>query len=165
MAGNIITSEVLASIEFAATQFKTPLCLVMGHSRCGAMEEAVKILGKKTAPATPLLGALVDNFKIPFTQTKKAVQELTEAHLCKQEEVDFTTALTHFNVHHGVEEVLRRSPILSDLAAQGEFAAIGAYYSLSTGKVTFLPEGDDQRLAQALGTGEVPVDGIVTRKS
>ena len=160
MAGNLITPEVVASIEFAATQFKTSLCLVMGHSRCGAMIQAEKVLGKGEAPATPGLQHLLEKIRTPFEQTCNAIHTLEASGACKAEDVDFPTALTHFNVHHAVEEILNGSQPLKDLSETGTFAVIGAFYDLHSGKVTFLPEGNDERLQAALLSGEVVVPGV-----
>ena len=41
VAGNIVDMNGLASLEFAATQFGTPLILVLGHARCGAVAAAL----------------------------------------------------------------------------------------------------------------------------
>ena len=39
-AGNIVDSTVLGSIEYAVGHLKTPLIVVMGHSKCGAVTAA-----------------------------------------------------------------------------------------------------------------------------
>ncbi len=150
MAGNVVTSEVIASIEFAATQFKTALCVVMGHSKCGAMTAAESILGGKSQAPTEHLNGLIENIRAPFYKTQAAVKEIATHHHCSESDIDFTSALTHFNVRHGAESILSRSKVLSDLALQGEFATVGAYYDLHTGVVRFLPEGDEKRLVDVL---------------
>lgn len=39
-AGHLLGAEVLASIEFAITALHTPLIVVLGHDRCGAVAAA-----------------------------------------------------------------------------------------------------------------------------
>src|SRR5262249_20984633 len=51
LAGNVSGPEVLASMEYAVSTFKTPLIVVVGHSRCGAVETAV---GGKELPSANL---------------------------------------------------------------------------------------------------------------
>jgi carbonic anhydrase len=155
MAGNVITPEVIASIEFAATQFKTALCVVMGHSKCGAMNAAKDILGGKAEAPTPSLHELIETIRTPYKMTQSAIREIAEHQHCHENDIDFTSTLTHFNVQHGVEAILKRSEVLSGLASKGEFATVGAYYDLHSGKVTFLPEGDHKRLIQAMDKGEL----------
>src|SRR5690349_21481050 len=43
VAGNIVAPSLIASVEFAAQSFGTPLCVVMGHSQCGAVGAAVQL--------------------------------------------------------------------------------------------------------------------------
>src|SRR5580692_10568059 len=42
VAGNIVTTEILASLEYAAAVLGTHTILVMGHSRCGAVTAAIQ---------------------------------------------------------------------------------------------------------------------------
>ncbi|MEO5970489.1 MAG: carbonic anhydrase, partial [Bdellovibrionia bacterium] len=41
IAGNVISSDLIASIEYAAAQLSPSLCLVMGHTKCGAVGTAL----------------------------------------------------------------------------------------------------------------------------
>ena len=41
VAGNIVTPEIVASLEYAAAVLGTHTILVMGHSRCGAVTAAI----------------------------------------------------------------------------------------------------------------------------
>jgi carbonic anhydrase len=42
IAGNVVTSEIIASIEYAATVLGTKLIVVMGHGGCGAVKAAIQ---------------------------------------------------------------------------------------------------------------------------
>src|ERR1700760_3100034 len=42
VAGNMVTDEILASLEYAAVVLGTQTILVMGHSRCGAVTAAIQ---------------------------------------------------------------------------------------------------------------------------
>ena len=42
VAGNIVTTEIVASLEYAAAVLGTNTILVMGHSRCGAVTAAIQ---------------------------------------------------------------------------------------------------------------------------
>jgi carbonic anhydrase len=164
MAGNVVTPEVVASIEFAATQFKTPLCVVMGHSKCGAMISAEKVLGGAVEAPTPSLGQLLGKIRTPYEQTCRALDHLGHNHDVKRSDVNFPAALTHFNIHFGVEEILKQSETLRKLEESGEFAVVGAFYDLHQGTVTYLPEGNDERIEAAFERGELPVEGVPAAK-
>src|SRR5215468_4526145 len=44
VAGNIVASSQVGSVEFAAERFGTPLVVVLGHSRCGAIQATIEEL-------------------------------------------------------------------------------------------------------------------------
>ena len=44
VAGNVLLDEGLASLEYAAQFLGSPLIFVLGHSNCGAVEAAIKVV-------------------------------------------------------------------------------------------------------------------------
>src|SRR5947199_6730091 len=44
VAGNVVAPSGVGSVEFAVSQFGTPLVVVMGHTRCGAIAATVQAL-------------------------------------------------------------------------------------------------------------------------
>jgi len=44
VAGNVISPEVMGSLQYAAVHLKTPLFVVLGHERCGAVQAALGTL-------------------------------------------------------------------------------------------------------------------------
>ncbi len=131
MAGNVVTPEVVASVEFAALKFKTPLCLVMGHTRCGAMDAATQIIGDGQSAPTPYLAQLIEHIRPPFEATRKRGCDHRKGN------GEFLTALTTQNIDHGVSQILGQSKALSELAGRGEFAVMGALADLHDGRVKF----------------------------
>src|SRR5271163_3557245 len=49
VAGNIVTAEIIASLEYAAAVLGTNTILIMGHSRCGAVTAAIQSSDQRTA--------------------------------------------------------------------------------------------------------------------
>src|SRR5258706_7807283 len=47
VAGNIVTPDLLASFEYGAQFLGSPYILVLGHSACGAVDAAIKVLKDK----------------------------------------------------------------------------------------------------------------------
>jgi carbonic anhydrase len=41
VAGNIISPEIMGTLQYAAVHLKTPLFVVLGHEGCGAVQAAV----------------------------------------------------------------------------------------------------------------------------
>ena len=58
VAGNVVASDVVGSIQYAIAHLHTPLMVVMGHEGCGAVTAAVESLaGRGTEPK--YIGALI----------------------------------------------------------------------------------------------------------
>jgi carbonic anhydrase len=125
VAGNIIATDVLGSLQYATRHLHTPLVVVMGHESCGAVTAAVDALeGRGKAPRfiAALLAAIEPGLKgLPA--------DLTGA--------DRIHAAVEANVRWSMRQ-------LADLpeakrAQKGKKATlVGAIYDLATGIVHFL---------------------------
>jgi carbonic anhydrase len=130
-AGNVCDPETLASIEYAATHLATPLCVVMAHTRCGAV--------KATADGAGMTRALASLTRRIHPSVERARREgLHGRPLLHQAERE--------NAYFTIAEALRRSPVLAELVAAGRFRLRAAHYHLEDGRVEWLPERpvDDQ---------------------
>lgn len=117
VAGNIVDMNGLASLEFAATQFATPLILVLGHARCGAVAAA---LAETKVPGH--IVSLVDAIKPAVVMSKGQPGDPLDNAI-------------RANIRHTVEDLKTSQPILGDLVKAGTLKVVGALYSLDTGKV------------------------------
>lgn len=110
VAGNVATTETIASVEYAVHVLKTPLVLVLGHENCGAVKAALAYL--KSGEALPgELQSLV-------TAIAPAVSKGQELR-----------AATDANVRHGVARLKR-----SALTAGAKIA--GGYFEIASGRVS-----------------------------
>ena len=120
VAGNVVEPAGLASIEYAAEHFHSPLIVVLGHERCGAVDATVK-----GGDAPGHIGELV-----------KAIQPAVTATASKPgDKVD--NAVIE-NVRQMAEKLRTSHPILAELAAQGKVKVVGARYDLDSGVVTWV---------------------------
>jgi carbonic anhydrase len=117
VAGNIVDMNGLASLEFAATQFGTPLIMVLGHARCGAVAAA---LAEAKVPGH--IVSLVDAIKPAIAMSKGQPGDPLDNAI-------------RANIRHTVEDLRTSQPILGDLVKAGTLKVVGALYSLDTGKV------------------------------
>jgi carbonic anhydrase len=116
-------SVILGSIEFAAEHLSTPLIVVMGHQRCGAVKAAIEKLSTGgTAPGH--IQPIVDGLRPAYAVAVKEPGDLLD---------NMVRAQTKLAVHQ-----LRQDPIVEELIARGELHVAGAHYSLDTGKATFI---------------------------
>lgn len=127
MAGNVVTPEVVASIEFAASSFGSELCVVMGHSSCGAINAAIDVFNKKLVPPSLHLKQLLDHIHEPICKCKHKFNEKTPQL--------FASDVTEANVQHSAQKILEESEILQGLASRGLFKVVGGVYDIQNGTV------------------------------
>src|ERR1700752_4897902 len=68
VAGNIVASSQVGSVEFAAERFGTRLVVVLGHSQCGAILATVEELQRPTDNQSRNLRSIVDRVR-PSVET------------------------------------------------------------------------------------------------
>jgi carbonic anhydrase len=124
VAGNVATDSEVASIEYAAEHLHTPVVVVMGHQKCGAVTAAAEA---GTGPAEGHLGVLLSLIR-PAVQSAKA------------QSGDVVDNAVRINVENVVRQLRASTPLLAGLVSKGELTVVGAVYSLDTGKVNWLPE-------------------------
>ena len=124
VAGNICQDSQLGSIEFGVKYLKTPLCVVLGHTKCGAIVAACtgQELEKNIQSLILSIGPALQRAK---ALTGKAGNEIIE--ICCVE-----------NIFVQIETILKKSSILREASRQGDLLIVGAVYDIETGQVTFL---------------------------
>jgi carbonic anhydrase len=118
LAGNIATREAIGSIEYAAL-LGTPLLMVLGHERCGAITAAVQ---NKTLPGD------ISTFVEAILPAAKQV---------KAKSIDPVDDLMAANVAYQID-ILKRSPVLIERLQSGTLKIVGARYDLDTGTVNII---------------------------
>lgn len=119
VAGNISTPETLGSIEYAVVLLGTPVLMVLGHERCGAVTAAVK---NEALPGE--IGSFV-----------KAILPAVEK--VQGQSGDAVDNAVVANVYYQIE-LLKRSPLLTERLETGKLKIVGGRYDLDTGKVAIL---------------------------
>ncbi len=119
IAGNIATPEVIGSIEYAIVLLNTPVLMVLGHERCGAVTAAVN---SEVLPGA--IGSLV-----------KAILPAIEPH--KGATADLIDTAVTANVRYQMAQ-LKRSPLLAERLQAGTLKIVGGRYDLDAGSVTLL---------------------------
>jgi carbonic anhydrase len=123
-AGNVADPYSIASFEYAVAVLGVPFILVLGHTKCGAVDAAIKSVkdGKEFQGQIP---TLVDAIR----PAVKAAQAQTG---------DLLDNAIKQNVILNVEALKSAGPILSNAVQQGKLMVIGAIYTLETGRVTLI---------------------------
>ncbi|MEG3989154.1 carbonic anhydrase [Microcoleus sp. S28C3] len=121
VAGNVVTSEEMGSLEFGTLVLGAKVLVVVGHKRCGAVEATIK-----GAQVPGQIGSLLDAIK-PAVESSKdqagdRLENAVKANVILQ------------------AKRLKASPIISKLIAENKLKVVGGYYDLDTGRVTILSE-------------------------
>ncbi|MGU3493870.1 carbonic anhydrase [Xanthobacteraceae bacterium A53D] len=125
VAGNFVNDDGLASMEYGAKFLGSPLIMVLGHSNCGAVDAAIKVIADNAQLPGHLPG-LIASIK-PAVEAAKAAKPS-----------NLLDAAIASNVTHNVERLKTATPILSALVADGKVKVVGAVYDLATGKVNLV---------------------------
>ncbi|MFK8328662.1 carbonic anhydrase [Pseudomonas sp. BJa5] len=124
LAGNFVTGEGLASLEYAVAVLGTPLILVLGHESCGAIEAGIKAV-KDNASFPGHIPKLTEALKASVEKAIKQPGDLMENAIAQ-------------NVKDSVEQLKKATPLLTDALEKGKLKVVGGVYRLATGKVEMI---------------------------
>lgn len=125
VAGNFVNEDILGSMEFACKVSGSKLILVMGHESCGAVKAAIDDV--KIGNITPMLSKI-----------KPSVDAVSYEGDRSSKNAEFVQMVCEHNVNHALKQIRKNSPLLKEMEVGGEIKIVGAIYSLSSGKVSFL---------------------------
>ena len=138
VAGNVVGTKSLGSIEYGVTVAGAKLVLVLGHTRCGAVTSSVQLLGEKKDVAQttgcPHLPSIVDEIGRSFDIAEcRDLDSLTP-----QEREAFVDEIARRNVLRTVQEIIDRSRPIRDAVSKGQVLVVGALYDVKSGEIEFL---------------------------
>jgi carbonic anhydrase len=137
VAGNIVAPSQIGSVEFAAERFGTRLVVVLGHTRCGAVDATLEELQQPTGRQSRNMSSIVDRIR-------PSVEGLLATEL-RHDRAALTRSAARANVRASANQLRRGSEVLERLIASDGLLVVGAEYSLEAGVVEFfdgLPEWD-----------------------
>jgi carbonic anhydrase len=149
VAGNVAGISELATVEYGVGHLNTPLLIVMGHSKCGAVTAVVKgaelhghlhALAEKIKPAA-------DKVKAETTDAQETVPKVIQA-----------------NVWQTIEDIIEQSSAVRAKLQNGQVSILGAVYDLEQGKVAWLGAHPAQDALVALAS-QAETDAALARKS
>jgi len=125
VAGNVSDTDEIATIEYGAGHLGTPLIVVMGHSKCGAVTAVVD-----GAPLHGNLALLVDNIQPAAEKIKTKFPQLTGAPLVAK--------AIRANVFQSMQDLIENSDDVRALIKDKKVTLVGALYDLHSGSVEML---------------------------
>lgn len=126
IAGNVINSDVIGSMEYACKLAGSKLIVVLGHTKCGAIKGACDYV--EMGSLTELLTKIQ-----PAVYAEKA----TPIEIRNSKNIQFVNNVAEINVKKGAQSIIERSFILEQMLEAGEIGIVGAMYDIETGSVEF----------------------------
>ena len=125
VAGNVVSTYGLASMEFSVAVLGVPLILVLGHTNCGAVASALQSARERS--------------KLPghLPELVEAIQPAVDAAHGKHPS-DLLAATINENVRLGMRNLTSQSKIIGDAVKSGKVEIKGGVYDLATGKVAMV---------------------------
>jgi carbonic anhydrase len=116
VAGNIITPEIIGSLEYGAAVLGTKVVVVMGHSNCGAVKAAIQ---GKDVPGQ--ISSLFPHIQPALDQAGSNLEAATKA-----------------NAKIQATLLRQSSTVISGMVKSGGVKVLAGYYDLGTGSVTLM---------------------------
>ena len=125
VAGNVISPEVMGTVQYAGVHLRTPLFVVLGHDGCGAVGAALAVRDGAQEPSR--IALLLENILPGLSALPSGPGPDAEMR-----------AAVEANVRWSMHQVLE-TPEAKARQAEGVLKLVGAVYELDTGRVRFLP--------------------------
>jgi carbonic anhydrase len=124
VAGNIVDDLLLGSVEFAVEEFGSPLIVILGHERCGAIKAtigAIQTGGEAPGHIGDIVEALKPIIEPVLAQPGDVVENAVRA-----------------NIHAQAAGLTERSELIAEHVAAGRLGIVGARYDLDNGRVSLV---------------------------
>ncbi|HZB28057.1 MAG TPA: carbonic anhydrase [Gemmatimonadales bacterium] len=129
VAGNIVAPSQIGSVEFAAQRFGTRLVVILGHTRCGAVQATLEELQQPNTQPSRNLSSIVDRIR-PSVEGLLATELRHDHEALAQQAILANVRVSANDLRHG-------SAILERMIQREGLLVVGAEYSLETGVVDF----------------------------
>jgi len=126
VAGNVVNTDILGSMEYGATDLGSKIIVVLGHKNCTSVEKAIdsNLTGNVASISHKIKGAMTKANQVFGPKSTKNAEYYHE--------------VVKANVLNSMDAIRSDSPILNQLITKGEVSLVGAIYDMKTGKVEYL---------------------------
>jgi carbonic anhydrase len=121
IAGNIVSSEIIGSMELSHKEIGIKLIVVIGHSNCGAVGAAIHKINQGK------IGRITDKIK----------PAVVKASLSETQPKELLDKSCRFNTQNSVSEILATSEYLKKEVENGKLGIVAGFYDTNTGKISF----------------------------
>ena len=130
-AGQVLSREVLGSMEYAVKKLKVKLVVILGHDNCGAVKSALAIYkSHKYDKLSDNLQTLLNHFFPVFEKMENLHHNTLNEAIIE-------------NINYQIEDLKQKDAYLAAKIKKKEIMLVGAKYNLSTGKIDFYDNEED----------------------
>lgn len=142
VAGNVVSQDIVASLEYACGVIGSKAIMILGHTSCGAVTGACEYKKSRKNISEPTMSTNVINL---FQKIVPAIDDVE----C-QETADLDNAIATkiyaapyndiviSNIRRQIVALRESSSLLARLEADGEIAIVGAVYDAKSGEAVLL---------------------------
>ncbi|MDF3822122.1 carbonic anhydrase, partial [Leptospira sp. 96542] len=124
IAGNIVSEEILGSLELSCEKIGTKLIVVLGHSNCGAVSSALNLLKDgNISSITEKIEKSIDR-----NELIKNLQPLGD---------ESFNNIVKTNTKNSIQKILDGSPVIANKVKNNEYKIVSGFYDTSSGIVSF----------------------------
>jgi carbonic anhydrase len=131
VAGNVVESTTLGSIEYGVEHLHTPLLVILGHESCGAVKATLDAKGRPEGN----IGAIL----------KKIMPAVNKAKLAGKDKDETLNIAVQENVKNTYRDIMK-SRIVRELVHEGKLKVIGAEYYIGTGRFELIDLGSQAEM-------------------
>ncbi len=128
-AGQVISSSVIGSLEYAVEILGVALIVVLSHDQCGAVQAAIDQIDPEATPLPPHIKGITNQIapaveRVRLSQGLDSVEGLDVSEVGRE------------HLRDSVASLLAASELIGLAIAEGRLAVVGANYTLAEGRVT-----------------------------
>jgi carbonic anhydrase len=142
VAGNVVAAEEVGTIEYGIEYLGSKLIVVLGHTECDAVKEALS--NAKVEGATEVL---IDEIRPAVTRVREKSPTLKGS--------EFVSAAITENVWYGIENLINHSALIRERMQNGTLRIVGAVYHLEDNRVEWL--GSHPQEKELLAVASAPI--------
>jgi carbonic anhydrase len=125
VAGNFVNDDILASLEYGVEFLGVPLIMVLGHTQCGAVGAAVKVLQE---------GARLPGHLPELVRAIRPAVRIAQA----EHGADLVAQATIENVRLNTNRLTVSKPLIGPYVKSGRVKVVGGIYDLATGRIALV---------------------------
>lgn len=129
-AGQVLSSSVVGSLEYAVAVLRVPLIVVLGHDSCGAVRAAIDSQAEEPEPLPPHIAELI----APIVPSVRHVAGARDDEPVDPSRVDAGVVGAE-HLRRTVSALVESSELIAAAVADGSLAIVSANYRLAEGRV------------------------------